>query len=306
MKKIIGLLLCFVLFLSASPVFASSPTQISKEDAARFKQLGFSEDEISRFNDQDLNYIGNMNGTLLSSSESYFRVTKHNDGNVKAEKITKEQALKEVKEYEAKKAKDKVSALPKKGMVSILAYGSDTEQNSWMKMTTTVSDISGTSPTEYLLKNSFEWLTEPVWVLTDAVGISHPEYIAPVQNSEYLKYTYDRHTNDFSAQYINTNDVYYWSADTKNQNGMAFKYDILGTEYYNGSNVICKKSRGFMVYRATRANPNYTTGTVYGHYTHTQVAVSPSLSVDLFPGNMSISGATSSDEMTDTGVTFQF
>lgn len=262
---------------------------LKKQDIYRLAQLGYSKDEINEMTEQELQHIEGWEGTLINVDEKYIKVTK--DGAVEVPKLEAEKQIKELKEKQNKSKKS--------GEISTNAT-SDTETTSWMVMTTSVSYGSG----EYTFKNSFEWRTEPVFTLEDAVGISHPEYIAPVTNSEYLKYTYDRYTNDFSHSYINTNSNYLWSANDKNSNGMAFKYDLLGSEYYNGVKVLCENPRGLMVYRATKANPDFTTGHLYGHYTHTEGVISGSIGVKISLNSLSVSGATKTTEMTDTGFSF--
>ncbi len=267
----------------------------------KFIEFGFTKEEIADFTEVDLEYLRNKTGNMVGVDEKYYRVTAEG----KSVELDKNTALKEVENYsEMKKLKELETSETKSFASSEI--GSDTEQKSWMRMTTTVTKDTSQSPVAYYFKNSFEWLTEPVYVLEDGIGISHGEYATHIQNSEIFKYTYDRHTNDVSKNYIDTTSSYKWTADDKNINGMAFKYDLLGSDFINGNKVIVQKSRGYMLFGATRSNPNYSTGAIYGHYTHTQIAINFSIGVKISLNSLSVSGAVSTDKMTDTGVTFTF
>jgi hypothetical protein len=87
---------------------------------------------------------------------------------------------------------------------------------------------------------------------------------------------------------------------------MAFKYDILGEEYYGNGMVLIENNRGHEAFRVTRASNQYTTGTAYGYYTHTRGGIAGSISVAIGLKDLSVSGAVEVDKMTDTGVTFSF
>ena len=45
---------------------------------------------------------------------------------------------------------------------------------------------------------------------------------------------------------------------------------------------------------------------VYGHYTHSEIAILLGLSIGIDSASISVSGASKTTEMTDTGVTFTF
>lgn len=279
---------------SQPEVLNDSLSQYKNNDILKFMELGFTLKEISDFTDSDLNYLKNKSGELVDVSQKYYRIE-----NGDAFELDKETALKEVRLHKEKiENDDQISLLNSE-------IGSDTETTSWMIMTTSVVKDTSQSPTAYYYKNSFEWLTEPVWVLTDAIGISHRDNVTQIQNSEYFKYTYDRYTNDTSSSYIDTTSTYYWTADDKNANGMAFKYDLLGSDYINGNKVIVRNHRGYMIFGVTRSNSNEISSAVYGHYTHTELgAIGVSASISL--KSLSVSGALSKTEMTDTGVSYNF
>jgi hypothetical protein len=274
------------------------------EDILNLIELGYTKQEIKDFTTDDIKELEGQKGELLTADEKYYRVTKEG-----TKEIKKEIALDEVKKFKEEKANKSKRTSTKTNTIRIASQiGSDTETKSWMKMITTVSVYTtSTGSKEYTLKNSFEWLTEPVYTLEDGIGLSHPEFMTQVQNSEKFRYSYDRHTNDASIKYVNTAYKDKGTADDKNSNGMAYKYDLLATDYYNGKKYICVNHRGYMLFKVTRSNLNYKQGAAYGHYTHSQVSLTwPTISVKIALSSLSVSGAMSKDKMTDTGVTFNF
>lgn len=270
-------------FIGAGELNAKSMT-VDNKDIKNAIEFGFTEQEIADFTEIDWSYIENKNADLVSVEERYIAITA--DG--QAQEFTKEEAFREIATF-------------------AVDIGTDTKTTSWMKAITTVSKDTSQSPTAYYLKHSFEWLTQPVWTLQDGIAISHPEYMAQIQNSEIFKYTFDYHTNDVTQRYVGTIDEYKMTADNKNSNGMAFKFDIKG-KYYGNNNIdyVVKKNRGYMIFGTTRASSQYTKGTAYGHYGHSEIAIAVSIGVKVSLNNLAISGATKVTTMTDTGVTFNF
>lgn len=268
---------------------------LTNEDLIKAIEFGFTKQEIADFTQTDLDYISDKNADLVSVEDKYIRITP--DGF--AEEISKEVALSEVAEYEFKEVQ-------KSSNITALStvIGNDDEQTSWMKVITTVTKDTYQSPTRYYLKHSFEWLSNPFWALQDAIAITHQEYMSQIQNSEIFKYTFDYHTNDLLQTYVGTKDVYKWTADKKGPNGMAFKYDIL-KRYNDGPfEWIVKKSRGHMIFGTTSSSSQYTKANAYGHYTHTEIAIAFGIGLNLSLNSLSVTGATSTTKMTDTGVSF--
>ncbi|GIO74954.1 hypothetical protein J27TS7_44680 [Paenibacillus dendritiformis] len=167
-----------------------------------------------------------------------------------------------------------------------------------------ISQLSTKTPKEFLFKNSFQWLTEPNFTLEDVVAITHPEHFSHVNNSEIFKYTYDTYTNMLPPSYVGTKDVYQWDANRNNTYGMAFVYDLLGSDRDGlGNKLIVRNNRGYMAYRVTLNNNTYFQGSAHAHYAHTQYGIS-GLSIDLKSGSLSLSGAISVDYADDVGKTF--
>lgn len=261
-----------------------SKTGRSNKEIKNAIEMGFTAQEIADFTDVQWDYLKDKSGSLISVEETYYAVTE--DG--QARETSKEEAL-------------RASAL-----AAAPGEGSDEEETAWMKSILTVSWDPWFGK-KYYLKYSFEWLTEPFWNLEDAVAITHPEYMTQVQDSEIFVYNWDRHTNDFLQKYVSTQVDVKMSADTKNANGMAFKYDIKSRDGNDvGITYILKKYRGYMVFGVKRASDQYTQGTAYGHYAHSEIAITGSIGVKVSLNSLSVSGAAKVTNMTDTGVTFDF
>ncbi|WP_053366495.1 hypothetical protein [Bacillus sp. FJAT-27245] len=242
---------------------------------------------------EEFDSLKDKTGTLIEVDTKYIKIE---DG-VTTEVPEKEALI----EYKKLKDKEKKKL---NGDISIQAeIGTDVENTSWMQLLTTVSTVS---TGVWQVKNSFNWWTEPVWTLEDAIGISHPEYQTPDMNSERFTYTYDRHTNNTNLTYVSTGTKTKSTADDKNSNGMAFKYDIIESEYVNGTKYLVLNHRGKMYYDFRKASSQYTRGAVYGHYTHTEMGIVGSIGVKISLNSLSVSGAAKQTKMTDTGVSFSF
>lgn len=257
-----------------------------KKEIKRLMNLGFTEEEIKTFSASEYERYKDVNGKIVSNENKYYKVTKGKG----IEEITAEQATKDVLRFNTEK-------LTKNG-ISVMSDGSDTEQtSSWLTMTTTVSDQGNK---QFLFKNSFKWLTAPFCTFEDVVGLTHSSSISNNQNSEYLKYTYDKYSKTIPSEFIGTDNVFYWTADKKNDSGYAFKYDLL-SETTSGYYVV--HNSGYLVYTGTATPSNFVgSANAFGHYAHQQVSVS--FGIDLVSGNMSANPSASYDEAIDTDAQF--
>lgn len=309
MKKLIVSMLTLLLLFSSTITYADSSTDLNKSEAERYHQLGFTDKEINDLTPEEIEYFNQFNGELVSSDTKYYRIYEdigedigvnkaagavQEKSNLKVVEISKEQALLEVEQYNA-------SLLNAHSDISIMGGGTDTKKSaSWLTMTTDVSDLGG-SPKEYLLKNSFTWLTEPNWALTDVLAITHPETVVHIQNSEIAAYTYDRYTL-WSGNYIDTKTTNLFTADESNSRGKAFKIDILSGE--GGADV--RNHRGYMAFRVKQAGTDAKYGMASGHYVHSEIAIIFGLSIDMTGAGLSVSGTTKQTKATDTSVTYTF
>lgn len=261
----------------------TDPVQIEK-----LKNLGFTEDEISTFSVSEYEKYKDLNGTLVSKTNKYYRVKKNS-----IIEVTKLQAEREVKAYNQEKA----LKLATSGSYSINSGGTDTENTSWLSMTTTISDLGGK---HFAFKNSFRWLSLPLCVFTDVVGMTHSSSISIDQGSEYLRYTYDVYIDKNYTSFLRTDSAYNMTADKKNSSGYAFEYDLIG---YTSDGYYASNNRGYMVYTGVATPTNFVgKAHAYGHYSHQQLAAP--ISIDLVSGNLSCSPSLAFDEATDTDAEF--
>jgi hypothetical protein len=285
----------------------SEKVELSQEEKERFINLGFSEQMIEDITEKEIARYDGETGEVISSKTKYYRITKDK----KPVEITKDQALKEVKEYKEKKKKkekEKTAFSDKNNTFKIAASDpevcsvcQDIEQTSWMKMTTTATKIYayGTFQDELELKNEFEWLTTPNWTLKDPLGMSYTSDMSYVQDSEFAKYTREDcvHYNN-GTKSCGTYNSYYSTADKKSTTGLAFKIDIVNSTANDPHH------RGYMTYRVKKARSSANYGNVYGHYSH--VYYTSSYSISISTGQLSISGVASEKKMTDTGLQFKW
>ncbi|MBP3953115.1 hypothetical protein [Bacillus suaedae] len=273
---------------SKSKLKTQKQLKLKNKDFLRYAELGFSKEEVLDFTEADIAKLQDKHGSLVSVEDTYYKVTKEG-----SEVVPEDEAL-----IEIEKAKNQT--VNNHGEVSTQAFKAvpDTEDLSWMKMTTTVSSLGNN---KYAIKNSYTWKTEPVFVLQDAVGISYSSHLTYLANSEYLKYTYDRYQNVFGGNYYDTKSGYVWSAQDKDP-GVAFRYDLKGRD----GDYVCVNHRGFAYVEIERSNKNYTSANAYGHYSHTEVAIAGSIGVKISTNNLSVTGATKVTKMDSTGVTIYF
>lgn len=315
MKKLASVL-CLglsVTLLCGSPSYASSmsvqqPEFSKSQDVkvdiklgkySRLNGFGFSTDEIQNMSQEDYKKFNEKYGTeskatLISKTTKYYRVK-----NGTAVEINRSQAESEIEAYNLKKE------LQSKGEITQLST-SDTETTSWLTMTTTASQymvpiyvngrVSGYIQDGWLLKNSFKWLTHPAFKLTDVLGMTFNPNLTYVQDSEFAVYT-----RDYSG--VNPppseSDYYYSAPHKSNSSGIAF--DINLKAYSNNGNGTTKTHRGYMTFQVRKNNSWATSTNVYGHYSHLYNTINYSVS---FNGDMSISGQTLHDDMSDTAISF--
>jgi hypothetical protein len=243
--------------------------------------------------------LDGLNGKIVDLNKKYMKLL---DG--EAIEVTKE-------EYDIglKKQKDKIEKGKKqknKNQVTIASICDtsttdcpDSESTpNWITLTTIVSQIASTSPQEYLIKHEFDWTPFfPDDYLKDAIGVSLPDQVTPIQDSEYLKVSKDEY--DFWGAYQGTNDQYYWSANDKT-GGMAFTFDMASIGYMDAN------YEGHMAFRVVRANPNYTSAWAAGHYSHSTKGVQTTYNVSVNDLGMSVTGVDEKVDAIQTGVSFNF
>lgn len=276
-----------------------SPFEISSLSARtedmRFAQLGYSKDELTDITEVTKQHLGNIEGKLIAVDTTYTQINP--DGTLV--EITEA-------EYEQKKREIQINSLcnPNIGC-------SDTETTSnWMRLTTTVSAISNTSPKEYLIKHSFQWLKKPTDQYKDAVGTGHNSNLTSIQDSEILTYSYDE---EYSKNPIiglgpwenrGTKTDYYMTAHKKGS-GMGFEMSLRADTFNNSGQYRYSNHRGTLSYRVVKNNTAAIASDVSGHYLHLTKNITTSLGIDIRgTGTFSITSTTSYTPAIQTGVSF--
>lgn len=250
-----------------------TPINLSNEEKERLVQLGFTENEIATMSLEEYNKYRDLDGELLSLEESYYKIVSDSQGNV----------LKTVEVSE-----DATLTALDQSTPTFRATASDTEETSWMKMTTTSSKLSNGN---IQLKNSFIWLNNPQVALTDVVAISHSANAVKVPDTEGFsyKYTDGKGTHSVSA-----------SGTTRNDYGIAKKFNLKAI----GINSPPTNHNGYISVQVKKSNQNDIRANAYGHYTH--VTIGFTSTIDIKSGSISVGGTISESKMTDTMILFDY
>ncbi|MER2039916.1 MAG: hypothetical protein ABS944_17365 [Solibacillus sp.] len=172
-----------------------------------------------------------------------------------------------------------------KYLISPLAGGCDqptfcNSTTSWLSMTTSATSV-GTD--KYLLSNSFVWLNPPNIGLQDMVGITYNSGFSMINNTTEFAYKYDeagiRKTQ--GATQIQPTAV-----------GVAALFD------FRKIGAGLKNHHGYITTRVTKANKTQLNANAYGHYTHTTIAINPTISIRT--GDISLGVTTAEKKMPNT------
>ncbi|MBD8501229.1 hypothetical protein [Paenibacillus arenosi] len=296
MKKFLLIMLCFFIFSSTQVFASSSSLNGNMTDYERYKQLGFSDQEISDMTDEVKSRLEGMNGVLVESKERYYRVTETvmNAFDEKAlvsptsVEITKEQAYKELAEDLA-------------NPISVMSgWGSDQTSTSWMKMTTSYSSLGGG---RYYIKNSFDWLKKPMWTLTDVVALTYSGSATFEGGSDFAVYNYDVYNS--RNQFQETKTASQFGTPHRNRHGLAFEIDLIGdwaTPFAQHKN-----HRGYVSATIGKTNAFDLRAGIFGHYSHAQVELLSTLIINIKGGgDLEVKNSISMDHMPVTAITIEY
>ncbi|KAA1181536.1 hypothetical protein [Paenibacillus sp. B2(2019)] len=258
---------------------------LSDAEKARLSDFGFSQEEIENFTlDQYNNFnqkVGkDTTGELIGTETTYYKITNH--------QVT------EVTEQELNEGAAKTNALNKlKESLLITAATDNTIETNWMVMTLSTTKLStGT----YNLKNSFRWKTFPTYKLTDVVGITINPNLTYLNNTEYGNYQ----TSSAGVAPI-VYDNYALVATKKDVPGLGFPVDL---KSYSSNGRSTDGHSGYVAFQVQKNNSSALSTNAYGHYAHLYNTINYSIS--LSSASMSISGATQTDYMSDTSLSWNF
>lgn len=259
-----------------------TPVQLSNTEKESLRQLGFTEDEIDTMSLEEFNKYKNLNGQLLTTDASFYKVVSNLSGTlVTATRVTEKEALAGSNPPPSGNGKDVIKP-------PVVPMASDTQTTSWLKMTTSSSKLSNGN---IQLKNSFKWLKQPNITLTDVVGISHSASAVKVPGTEGFayKYTDGKGTHTLGAK-----------STTRNSYGIAKKFNLKGI----GSNAAPYNHNGYISVQVKKGNKNDIRANAYGNYTHITVGFAGT--IDIRTGNISVGGNIKKSEMEDTMILFNY
>ncbi len=257
--------------------------QISSEQVENYKSKGLSDERISQLTLNDIEILDTIDkGNIIGFSEKYLEIiVDHENEKTEKKEVTREEAYKKAAEYKKMKQMQKTQSPNADNGIDL---NSEVGRNevvtpSWMRLTVWIVHWGNK---EYTLYNGFEWLSDPAVTLTDVIGLTHEGDVSINQNTEMLTYRYDRYISD-PSNIVDTRTKYYFTAHQKNNDGYAFKFDILGSDSGYG----VTNNRGHMQYDAVAKPSNFVGQTgAFGHYSH-QILTS-TISIGIGKGSMSV------------------
>ncbi|KZZ84523.1 hypothetical protein [Bacillus sp. SJS] len=255
------------------------PITLNPIERDRMLKLGFSENELNTITQEEYSNYINLSGDLVSVEDTYVKtIYNQTTDTVSAEKVTEQQALNELQMATA-------------SAITCRKPNDCVQNTSWMRMRTTASK---TKIGSVLIKNSFQWLKNPNFTMTDAVALTHSTSVAKIPSSVKFsyKYTDTRGVHSVKPKQIIVDPV-----------GMAATFNL---KTY-GSNTAPRNHNGYISYEVLPQNKYDVKANVYGHYTHTEISIlGIGLSVALKSGSMSITGVAKTTKMPDTYILFNW
>ncbi|GAA0835981.1 hypothetical protein GCM10008915_23420 [Bifidobacterium pullorum subsp. gallinarum] len=287
MKKIVIATVLGLLISSqaVTQTFAATGDFLTDNDINRLSSFGFSQEEIQTFTPEEYAVFNEKNGydTMGHVVEETTTFYKLEDGVTSA--VSEQEAIEGAAEIEKSNS-----------IISPMALPTDSvEKKGFIKMTLSVSkvlDSKGAWHGVYTLKNSFHWLANPTYKLTDVTGISINPNLTYIQDSEYGSY------KTISAGVSKITDTYPLKANKKDLSGIAFKVD-LRTYTKDGSSSIGDHS-GYVAFQVKKNSGTSTNA--FGHYIHLYNTVN--FGIDIKSGSISVSGVTQQDAMDNTAVSW--
>lgn len=272
MKKLIIMALILAMLASNfNLVLAKSGRNEETDTRDNLIELGFTEEEINNFSDDEFDKFSKLKGIIVSKKTTYTRISP--DGT--STELNKKEALKEAAEIN-KKNKETIED----NQVTTNETSTKRATNLLLEQTVTVSSLNNG---QYFIKNSFKWLTNSLSRYTDVLAISHSTSLSNNSSNTGAVYLYDwkvsngypnagttgTKTNVISSIKKSSSTGFAWAIDLKLNNP-----DIKGTTATN--------HRGY-AYMIVNKTPSNFTGyaNAYGHYFHQKLKLSGTMSISI-------------------------
>ncbi|PTQ55159.1 MAG: hypothetical protein BSOLF_0061 [Candidatus Carbobacillus altaicus] len=306
-----ALVILMVCLIISPNIFANASESIDRE---LFRKLGFSEFEIENLSAEEIQKFGNLKTEdieLVQEEVTFYRIARLPNNESFVEIVDEETALREselenqkdeefLKQIQLLKSLKKNNSNTKTEINNEIKLLQSTWENSksssWLKLTGTVSKVSSV----YFFKLSYEWLSSPIMLLNDVIGISHSDLWTIAQDTQHLKNMYQVYT--IYNQYVLTDEKFYYDPAVISASGMAFEFNINNGRFYDPTNYVYKNRSGYMIYRVQPSVTNMTSSNMYGAYFHQTVSVTPSISIT--SGDISITPVDKYNATTPVNVQF--
>lgn len=237
---------------------------ISAEEYQRLLTLGFTDEEITNMDQEELEMNKELSGELTTATTQYLKIIDPTSPEIDSQsqvQVLSEQTYNyEVDNY--------------------VEDASDGTTTSYKKMTTTITKLSTNS---YRLKNSVTWSRIPATRHVDVTGVGiNQSFWGPTPNSQYGKqnwktYSYCNGTQSGSSTYNTSSDK--WK---KGSGGYSLKVNLPGDEIVGGC--AADKVTALSSYMYYSVTPLTSTNRLdgYGQYAHQVVdfTLTPSISLN--------------------------
>lgn len=249
--------------------------KLTPEQEEQMKGLGFTEEEIQDMDIDEFNENKNLKGKIVAEEENFYKVeTSTLDNQVnKVTPVSEEEALEEIS-----------NDLP----IMARAAVTSTKKTSWLKMHTSASKLTNGN---IKLKNSFRWLKQPQFAFTDVVALSHSASATKVPNTVKFSYAYKDGDGKHKLGATGTKT---------SASGVAKKFNLKKV----GANISPYDHHGYVSVQLKKGNKNDVRANGYGHYVHTEVGLSASISIKT--GELYVGPNIKQSKMTDTMVLFNY
>lgn len=265
----------FLLTFSTKNVGATGnvESELSQNEINNLHHLGFSEEAAKKISLEEYNtYYKNLNAIEEPvAQEKYYKIVTN---------VLEPDKPEEIQEFT--KAEALIEMIKEENQIKPRAI--DTEKNSWLTMTLTSTKLSNGRT---LLKNEFTWLKTANIALTDAVGITYGSGAVAYKDTFHFRYIF---TNAYNES------TYYTQKEfSSNSYGVVAKFDLKGISQ--------KAHTGYLAFQV-ESNGSSIKNNAYGHYTHTTIALSGSVSIKT--GDISLGWATKESKVPNTMITFNY
>lgn len=279
MKNSKLLFICFLISISFfgfnNFTFAAEILDVTQKNHLR--ELGFSSEVIESMTLDEFSYYeGIIPADETDSSKNVYKITSNSEGQVmKIEGFNEEQA-----EFQMM-VENRYSINSMQSCSSPTFCNSST---SWLSMTTSATKLTTGN---ILLNNSFTWLKNPNFTMTDMVGMNYNDSAVIVPSTTKFSYKYKDTLGTHSVPYRQI---------ANNAHGIAATFNLKSF----GADSPPANHHGYLSVQIQKGNATDIRANVFGQYTHTTATFNISLSIR--SGDISLGFLTKETKMPSTAL----